>query len=635
MAMTLMLVARCSLLTLIGLLSAQALTQTGQWNGPIGQWLPAYQHSGVLPVAAPPGEFWPTSFQAINLAVIPPRLGAAATDVVIAWDFNWHDPAVPTPAAGWYQRYTVGNPEVPTSFKNRFVRIPRGPATPAEPSGVFLGDLFCSSQCWLPDGRLFIAGGNAKYASLGLAQDVYVPGPPFPSDSFSGSRYVGIWDPATADVAPSFGWTHIAAGTAGRPMRLPRWYPTVMVVSDRHVMVAGGQENTYLNWSTGQDSAYDTYELFDFSVNVMDWVREVSQPGQPPKLFDGPRGQLVSGQRVSLLGSYPRAHFLSNNRTFLAGMWGWSSSIDVDPSLPAHIDWFLPQSAAWSSPMQSGLGRIYGSSVLVPNVGNVPSLRDEVMILGGGIWPNSVAGDSRRVPAATATGWGVTQPLQRPRMLTNPVLAPNGDVVLIGGSVEYYWNTTTPTPELHTETWSRSSGWVLDARQFGSRMYHSTAGLLPTGNMVSAGGDVRTAIPGNQLADWEVYVPKYLTSGYARPQFAGSWSGPAPVDLFYAAPYAIPYSGLGDDAAVSRVVLMRPCSTTHHFDSDQRYVELEIDNGSDATPGMVQVVAPAAPIWSGPQATAQGAVTAMPGYYMAFLVSTTGSVSTARWVKLQ
>jgi hypothetical protein len=50
---------------------------------------------------------------------------------------------------------------------------------------------------------------------------------------------------------------------------------------------------------------------------------------------------------------------------------------------------------------------------------------------------------------------------------------------------------------------------------------------------------------------------------------------------------------------------------------------------------MVQVVAPAAPIWSGPQATAQGAVTAMPGYYMAFLVSTTGSVSTARWVKLQ
>jgi hypothetical protein len=567
------------LLALSALLSLRSVAQPPtQWQSPTGQWLPPYQHSGTLPGGEPAGEFWPTSFQAINLAVIPYRQGVAANDVVVAWDAQWHDPSLVTPAAGWYQRYTVGNPEVPASFKNRFVRIPRGPATAAEPNGMFLGDLFCSSQCWLPDGRLFIAGGNAQYAT-NLLNDMYVPGSPFPSDSFSGSRYVGIWDPVNADVAPNFGWTHIAAGPLGRPMAVARWYPTVTVVSDRHVMVAGGQVNTSLKWELGQDAAYDTYELFDFVA--LDWVRS-STPPFAQKVFDGPRGQQPPAQRYSYLGSYPRMHFLTNNRTFLAGMWEWTSSIDTDPNLPTTGGWNNPQSAAWSAPIQSssqlGTSRIYGCSVMVPNVSNFPTLRDEVMIIGGGSWPNSLHGTSRRILAATATSWGATsQPLNSPRMVANAVLAPTGDIVLIGGSRQYYWASANPLPELRTEIWSRTTGWVRDAMQVANRMYHSTAALLPSGNFVSGGSDYlqRTVIgPGGALADWDIYVPRYLNQGNARPQFTGSWSGSLPITMNWGATYTIPYSGLPDDAAVARVVLMRPCSTNHHFDSDQRYVEL-------------------------------------------------------------
>jgi Domain of unknown function (DUF1929) len=624
------------LLALSALLSMRSVAQPPtQLPSPVGQWLPPYQHSGTLPAGVPAGEFWPSSFQAINLAVIPYEQGVAANDVVIAWDAQYRDPTSVLPAAGWYQRYTVGNPELPASFKNRFVRIPRGPATAAEPNGMFLGDLFCSSQCWLPDGRLFIAGGNAQYALIGLQADAYVPAAgPFAPNSFTGSRYVGIWDPANADnPGANFGWTHIAEGPQGKPMAVARWYPTVAVVSDRHVMVAGGQVNTSLDWSVGQDAAYDTYELFNFLTG--DWERDASQV---QKVFDGPRGQQPPSQRYSYLGSYPRVHLLTNNRTFLAGMWEWTSSIDMDPNLPTTGGWNSPQSGAWSPPIQStnqlGTSRIYGCSVVVPNLGNVSTLRDEVMIIGGGIFDTTVHGDSRRILAATATSWGATsQPLHGPRMVANAVLAPTGDIVLIGGSREYYFPSPNPQPELRTEVWSRTTGWVTDAVQVAKRMYHSTAALLPSGNFVSGGSDdwQRTVIgPGGALADWDIYVPRYLRQGHARPQFAGSWSGSLPVQLQWAAHYTIPYAGLPENDAVARVVLMRPCSTNHHFDSDQRYVELEIETEGDAAPGLVEVVMPPAPLWNG---TTQGSVTTPPGYYMAFLVSTTGSVSTARWVK--
>jgi hypothetical protein len=78
-------------------------------------------------------------------------------------------------------------------------------------------------------------------------------------------------------------------------------------------------------------------------------------------------------------------------------------------------------------------------------------------------------------------------------------------------------------------------------------------------------------------------------------------------------------------------VLMRPCSTTHNTDMDQRYVEIPIVG---ASAGVVQVQLPnqTPASWFG---TAPRSIVTLPGYYMLFLVSSSGAYSEAKWVRLQ
>lgn len=71
--------------------------------------------------------------------------------------------------------------------------------------------------------------------------------------------------------------------------------------------------------------------------------------------------------------------------------------------------------------------------------------------------------------------------------------------------------------------------------------------------------------------------------------------------------------------AVAKVVLTAPCSTTHHSDMHQRYVELttlvQSGNAVEFHTPITDVEAPA-------------------GLYMLWLVTTAGSVSEAMWVVL-
>ena len=159
------------------------------------------------------------------------------------------------------------------------------------------------------------------------------------------------------------------------------------------------------------------------------------------------------------LATYPRLHLLSNNRVSMSGFYGYSTTSDPDPALPSGSGLGTTSTSTWSGPVASGHFRDYGASVLVPNVGNVPSLRDEVMILGGGDYgANAVRSDSKRLLAATlGATWAPAQSMGGPRMVANVVLAPNGDIVLIGGSSDYYFLATPPTPAYRTLVWNRSA----------------------------------------------------------------------------------------------------------------------------------------------------------------------------------
>jgi hypothetical protein len=86
---------------------------------------------------------------------------------------------------------------------------------------------------------------------------------------------------------------------------------------------------------------------------------------------------------------------------------------------------------------------------------------------------------------------------------------------------------------------------------------------------------------------------------------------------WYSATVAMP-----PGAALGKIVLMRPGAVTHHFDSDQRYHELEFEPpfvGSNNALFGIPSNRNALP----------------PGYYTIWLVSTTGVPSEARWIKVQ
>jgi hypothetical protein len=150
---------------------------------------------------------------------------------------------------------------------------------------------------------------------------------------------------------------------------------------------------------------------------------------------------------------------------------------------------------------------------------------------------------------------------------------------------------------------------------------------LPSGRVVSSGGDVRTS-------DHEVFTPPYLI-GTSRPVLQGAFAGPGSAPMFFNTTYFIEYDPSSCNG-IKRVVLMRPCSVTHHSDFDQRYVELR----PTAPPNPTAQQADAVGMWvRTPNAPVTGvlnsSVDALPGYYMMFIISDQDVPSEDKWVKLQ
>ena len=145
-----------------------------------------------------------------------------------------------------------------------------------------------------------------------------------------------------------------------------------------------------------------------------------------------------------------------------------------------------------------------------------------------------------------------------------------------------------------------------------ARLYHSNSLLLPDATVLFIGGNPAR---GTYEQHMEVYSPAYLFnpdgSAATRPSITG-----------------VPSSGIGygsafqlqtpDAANISSVVLMRPGAPTHAFDMEQRLVGLSFTPGS----GVLNVTAP------------PNSNIAPPGYYMLFLLNTSGVPSVAQFVEL-
>lgn len=221
------------------------------------------------------------------------------------------------------------------------------------------------------------------------------------------------------------------------------------------------------------------------------------------------------------------------------------------------------------------------------------------------------------------------------RMLGNWVLLPNGSVLAIGGQTENTPDAFLATceafdPGLPSETgsWKTMHSRLPPegAIEPVPRGYHSVGMLVPSGEVILAGGQYFGLDHPNSEHVLEVFRPPYAYQS-SRPNIS-------------VVPASIHYPGFVDDGqgnqvfdrgvfevgtaapqTIARACLIGVGSVTHHFDYGQRYIELMARVKSGAA-GTVEVFPPAK------------AALAPPGYYLLFLVDENEVPSTGRLVKL-
>jgi hypothetical protein len=357
-------------------------------------------------------------------------------------------------------------------------------------------------------------------------------------------------------------------------MNQGRWYPTNTTLGTGEVLVVSG---SYWNGS----------------MNVNNTLPQVSKP----------LGNWRNLNTANLsLPLYPYMHLAPDGRAFYAG--------------PEPQTRFLNTTGtgSWSNgPITSYAGiRSAGSSVMY-DVGKILNL--------GGDSPPTASAEiiNLNLPGAT---WVPVPGMANPRRQMNATLLADGKVLATGGTRAAGFNTLNSPADavLAAELWNPTTQlWTTLASQTIPRLYHSTALLLPDGTVLSGGGGLPAAAGENTgmtppglfgHPDMEIFYPPYLFQANGslavRPTITS-----APSSVNYAQSFFV---ATPNAASISKITLIRLSSVTHTFNESQRMNYLSFTQAA----GGLNVTAPA----NGNQCP--------PGYYMLFLINSSGVPSVAK-----
>ncbi|MGH7149099.1 MAG: galactose oxidase-like domain-containing protein [Planctomycetota bacterium] len=416
-------------------------------------------------------------------------------------------------------------------------------------------NIFCGGHTWMFDGSLLWVGGTDTASTL----------------SPVGVRNVRRLDPVA--------WTISTLPQIAEEF----WYETAISLADRRVLM------------TGTSTAVPILTAPDLRGR---------------QIFDSVGGWSPLDDNGFIPDEYPRLHVLQSGTVLMTGYDAQARILNPQAAGPG----------AWTAPpgLVSSVSRAAGGSVYLSYL-NASGVRVERVIVIGGWWiptPTSPPTPWRSIdvidyPDAPGAAWQ-TNPawdMGWERGQLNAVILPNRRILVLGGGG---WTPTPPpgqpiprfTPELLDPvalTWQQ----MADERH--PRLYHALAGLLASGQVYSAGGEDTPGFPSSEHT-LEVFSPTYLFVGGA-PVITS-----VPSTIGYTGTFTVGATTFG--SPVGTVVLIRSSSVTHHFDFDQRYVELSF-NASGPT-----LIVDAPP--------STGA--APPGYYLLFVVSAAGVPSEGRWV---
>ncbi|MEA2646895.1 MAG: hypothetical protein QOE92_1978 [Chloroflexota bacterium] len=426
------------------------------------------------------------------------------------------------------------------------------------------GDMFCSDQVHLADGRVLIAGGTAWYDTP------QVPTTNYGVAELQGLRSARIFDPATNNF------------TQAQPMNYGRWYPGLIELGDGRVFVGGGVRKLIQTDGTNVRNT----EIFDPTTGA--WTDNGTGGSAAMPLF-------------------PRYHLLPNGSVYYGGvgqMWGPAGE-SADELLYALRQTYDPATNAWT-PYGFGLmgARSGAFSVMLPL--KAPYTHVDVLAGGGtlGSPPGSYLADNLSEISRfdAATGWQPTFKkgplLVSNRWFSASVTLPNDAVAVFSGADKDEVIDPGSESPVHTAEWYTPWDGEFHPLSDGTRdrTYHNSAVLLADGSVLVGGHapinadysntnntrhDGTAGTPfgsANNFRDpsFEIFRPPYMYRG-GRPVISSVQSG-----IAYGSSVRV---ATPDAASISSVRLIRLPAYTHEVDGNMRSVELPIlsRDGSSVT----------------------------------------------------
>jgi hypothetical protein len=439
-------------------------------------------------------------------------------------------------------------------------------------------NLFCAGNCFLPDGRLLVVGGQSASQTVGQ-----VVAGTFGWGGLGSDHDVHTFEPSAAR------WVRHSA------MPAARWYPTCTTLPNGEALIVSGF------WSHRHSLVNDDYEIFSPVTNVRSERRKfLPDICLFPAMFVLPDGALFCHSRSMTVLFRP-------------------NSTASGPLGRSITNVFFTRSTTTRNYPGAGC---FVLLPLRPRTG----YQANVLVFGGGgttqdglsaAIPATASSElfTYRPEAASMSGWTTTGALRTARFMADGVLLPTGEVLAVGG-VGRGTADDCSNPVLSAEVFDPDAqAWTRSSDMSVPRYYHQTALLLPDARVMvagSTGGRFHPDFGGGNANEYriEVMEPSYLFSG-PRPTI--DW---APVSATWGQNVEI-YTASARELA--EVVVMRVSSVTHQVNTDQRLVELRVlDRFSDR----VRVQLP------------PSASIAPPGWYMLFVLSSDGVPSRASFVRL-
>jgi PKD repeat protein len=357
-----------------------------------------------------------------------------------------------------------------------------------------------------------------------------------------------------------------------------RWYATATTLGDGRTMAFSG---------TGSSGTVNqTVEIYDLANAGAGWNSPQTAPFAPPL--------------------YPRMELLPNGTVFFTGQGAGTATA---------TGWiFDPVPETWNASATVTTNRVYGTAVMLPLL--PPSFTPKVMNFGGSGNNTTEIIDL----SATLPTWAPGPNMSAFRIMIDATLLPTGQVLAQGGSAsEEVPDDQGKSADLYDPVAGTMSSAGTAAF---SRLYHSTALLLPDATVMSVGSNPGDR--GRYEPAIEIYTPPYLFDSSDRViTNRATITGviPGGTALGYGTPFSVSYTS---PSPISAAVLVRPGSTTHSFDMEQRLIGLCGPPPQPAcnTSGNLSLTTPP-----------NGNI-APPGYYMLFLIDRAGVPSKAQFIQL-